>query len=182
MVMPNETIDAQQAPQEPPASPQQVDSSATQVENQPAGGSRTYTQEEVDRTVKGRIDKQNEKHRAELERAEKEAQEAAQRAETAERRVAEMEAQKMRSDLVTKAASEAGVSADVLARMTGDTEEEIAANAAILAEAIPKAAFPSVSDNGNQPAATVTKEDIKSIKDPKAQLRAIRENPELFTK
>lgn len=178
--MPDATNDAQTTAQEPVASAQTVDSAANQVENQPAGGSRTYTQEEVDRTVKGRIDKQNEKHRAELEKAEKAAQEAAQRAEEAEKKVAEMEAAKTRSDLVAKAAAEAGVSADVLARMAGDTEEEIAANAAVLSEAIPKAAFPNVSDNGNQSAATVTKEDIKSIKNPKEQLRAIRENPELF--
>lgn len=178
--MPDGTIDQTASTQEPPASTQPVDSAASQVENQPAGGSRTYTQEEVDRTVKGRIDKQNEKHRAEMEKAEKAAQEATERAEAAEKKAAEMEAEKARAALVSKAAVDAGVSADVLARMVGDTEEEIAANAAVLAEAIPKAAFPSVTDNGNQSAATVTKDDIRNIKNPKEQLRAIRENPGLF--
>lgn len=178
--MPNETNDQMATTQDPSTSTQSVDSAAIQEENRPAGGSRTYTQEEVDRTVKGRIDKQNEKHRAEMEKAERAAQEATERAEAAEKKAAEMEAEKARSALVSKAAANAGVSADVLARMVGDTEEEIAANAAILSEAIPKAAFPNVEDNGNQPAATVTKDDIRNIKNPKEQLRAIRENPGLF--
>lgn len=162
------------------ASAQMVDSAANQVESQPAGGSRTYTQEEVDRTVKARIDKQNEKHRAELEKFSKAAKEAEARADAAEKEAAGLKADQARNAEVAKAAAAAGVSADILGRMSGDTVEEIAANAAILAAAIPKAAYPSIPDKGGQSAASITKADIDKIKDPRAQLRAIRENPELF--
>ena len=178
--MPDDSTNGAQPAQQEPAAPAQTVDSAAQEESQPAGGSRTYTQEEVDRTVKGRIDRQSVKHRAELEVAQKAAQDAQQRAEAAEKKAAEMEAAQARAALVAKAAAEAGVSAEVLARMTGDTEEDVAANAALLAEAIPKAAYPSVKDQGNQPASTVTKADIEGIKDPRAQLRAIRENRDLF--
>lgn len=148
--------------------------------SQPAGGSRTFTQEEVDRTVKGRIDKQNEKHRAEMEKAEKAAQEAAKRAEEAETRLAQMEAERARSELISKVASEAGVNAEVLSRMAGETEEEVKANAEILSEAIPKAAFPDITDNGNQSAPIVTKADIDGIKNPVERLKAIQQNADLF--
>lgn len=179
--MPDDITDGAQAiPQELAAPGQAADPAADQTQGQPEGGARTYTQEEVDRTVKGRIDRQSAKHRAELERAQKAAQEAVQRAEAAEAKAAEMEAAQTRAALVSKAAAEAGVSAEVLARMAGDTEEEVSANAAILAGAIPKAAYPSVPDRGSQPASAMTKADIEGIKDPRAQLRAIRENRDLF--
>lgn len=176
--MPNATTgEAAQQPQDPQ---QPVDSAAQSPENPPAGGARMYTQEELDSTVKARIDKQNAKHRAELGRAAKEAQESAARAEAAEKKAADMEATQARSAVIAKAAADAHVSADVLARMTGETEEEIVANAALLAESIPKTVYPDVPDKGNQPAVTITKSDIDNIKDPVAQLHAIRDNKELF--
>lgn len=50
---------------------QQADTAANQAEanaeNRPAGGSRTYTEAEVDARIKSRIDKQNARHAEELE-------------------------------------------------------------------------------------------------------------------
>ncbi len=181
--MPDTTLDATTDPiaQDPVTSTQPGDSAATQqVENQPAGGSRTYTQEEVDRIVKGRIDKQNQKHRAELEKVQKTAQDAEEHAAAAAKDAADLKAMQARQASVASAAAKHGVNADILARMAGTTDEEIEANAALLAEAMPKAAYPSIADNGNQPTSTLSKDDIKKVKNPTEQHRLIKENIDLF--
>jgi len=67
---------------------------------------------------------------------------------------------------VLRAASEAGVDAAVLARMTGDTPEEIAANASMLAESIKASqAYPAVVDNGSRKPQPMTLSDIDAIED-----------------
>ena len=99
-------------------------------ENQPAGGSRTYTQAEVqaevDKTVKARIDKQRKKHDAEIEALTASEQAALARAEEAEAKVKAFEESSARSALVASIAKEKNVDQDLLSRMTGSTEEEIA--------------------------------------------------------
>lgn len=73
---------------------------------------------------------------------------------------------------VLKAAAEANVDAALLARMTGDTPEEIAGNAQMLADGIKAAqAYPMVVDNGSQKKAPMTLADIDAIQDD-AQRRA----------
>lgn len=67
---------------------------------------------------------------------------------------------------VLKAASQAGVDAGLLARMRGDTPEEIAQNAQMLAEGMRAAqAYPVVEDAGNQKAGPMTLADIDAIQD-----------------
>lgn len=155
-------------------------------ENQPAGGSRTYTQAEVkaevDKTVKARIDKQRKKHDAEIEALTASEQAALARAEEAEAKVKAFEESSARSALVASIAKEKNVDQDLLSKMTGTTEEEIAANADIIAAAIPKATYPDVPDKGGSgdSAASITKDAILAIKDPKERVRAIAANQHLF--
>ena len=67
---------------------------------------------------------------------------------------------------VLKAASAANVDANLLAKMQGETPEEISQNAQMLAESFKAAqAYPTVVDNGSQKPAPMTLDDIDSIKD-----------------
>jgi len=67
---------------------------------------------------------------------------------------------------VLKAATAENVDAALLAKMQGDTPEEISQNAQMLAESIKAAqAYPTVVDNGNQKQAPMTLDDIDAIQD-----------------
>lgn len=87
---------------------------------------------------------------------------------------------------VIKAAAEAGVSADVLGRMKGETAEEIAENARILAESMPARPadpYPDIPDGGRRAAVPkVTADQIREIRDPRERIRARAEHPELFAR
>lgn len=75
---------------------------------------------------------------------------ALKRAEEAESKVAEFERQAERAKLVERIASEhERVDAQLLARMTGDTEDEIEENARLLES---KPVYPSVEDAGQRKA------------------------------
>ena len=77
---------------------------------------------------------------------------------------------------VLKAAAEANVDANLLAKMTGDTPEEIAQNAQMLADGIKAAQpYPIVEDKGNQKAAAMTLDDIDAIQDEAQRRRAYAE-------
>lgn len=180
--MSNTTNDAAETAtsQEPDASTSPVDSGEPQAENQPAGGSRTYTQAQLDRTIKARVDKQNEKHAAEIKGLSTERDKALERAKTAEARVAELEAESARAKAVVEAAAEKNVDATILARMAGDTADEITANAELLANVMPRTAYPDVPDAGGAGAAPPTREQIEAIKDEGQRVDAIAANPDLF--
>lgn len=136
-----------------------------QGENQPAGGSRTFTQEQVNSMLArerrdaesrfsdyadlqakaARLDEIEEKNKSELEKAVEalEKAKAERDAAIAERDAKQAEIE--RAAAVAKAAREHGVDADVLSRMEGDVEE----NAALLAQkaaSVPK--YPDIPDGG----------------------------------
>ena len=74
---------------------------------------------------------------------------------------------------VMKAASEANVDAGLLAKMTGETPEEISENARMLADGIRAAqAYPVVEDKGSARKQPMTLEDIDAIKDEAARRKA----------
>lgn len=107
-------------------------------------------------------------------------------AEIAERdtRIAELEAKLARTGIVADVAREKCVDAGLLARMAGDTAEEIADNADALLAFVrgQESAFPDVPDAGGAAGTgTVTREDIESIKDPVERVRARRDNIGLFS-
>lgn len=97
--------------------------------------------------------------------------------------IARLTAQLARHDAVAEVAREKGVDAGLLARMAGDTAEEIAANADALVEWARSAQkFPEVVDSGAGRPAAVTREQIMAEKNPvkRAQLMGAHKN--LFVK
>lgn len=118
----------------------------------------------------------------------KEADDAKARAEAAEAKLAEMEgaaaelaqlkAANERRANVDAIAAEIGVSAAVLARMQGDTAEEIRANAQFLQSTVP--IYPAVPQGGTPAAPTVTRESILAIENERERLQAIQDNIDLF--
>lgn len=82
---------------------------------------------------------------------------------------------------VSRIAAEKGVDASVLAVMSGEDEDAIAANADMLAKSYAdRNLYPSVGDNGSMATPPVTSDQIESIKDPCARVMARAEHPELY--
>ena len=103
---------------------------------------------------------------------------AVKRAEEAEAKAAQLEAAAARDRAVNAIAAETGVSAAVLGRMSGDTEEEIRANAQVVRSTMP--VYPTTRETGTGNAPSVTKESILQIKNERERLKAIQENADLF--
>ena len=103
---------------------------------------------------------------------------AVKRAEDAEAKAAQLEAAAARDRAVNAIANETGVSAAVLGRMSGDTEEEIRANAQVVRSTMP--VYPTTRETGNGNAPTVTRESILQIKNERERLKAIAEHSDLF--
>ncbi len=96
---------------------------------------------------------------------------ATKRAERAEQKLAEYESKAERATIVAEVAAAKGVDAEWLGRMTGDTREEIEANADFVVGRLGAAPiYPSVPDNGPGRPAPVTREQIEAIKDPKERV------------
>ena len=89
-----------------------------------------------------------------------------------------LEGERARAEQVAKAASEHGVDAALLARMSGDVEE----NALFLKQqlaAMPK--YPTLTnDRGDPKPPAISKDAILGIQDPAERLQAIAANKELF--
>lgn len=94
--------------------------------------------------------------------------------------IASLKAQIARAGAVAEVAREKGVDAGLLARMAGDTPEEIAANADALLAFAKEPAFPDVPDAGGAGSGAVTVEDIEAIRNPVERVRARRDNIGLF--
>jgi hypothetical protein len=104
--------------------------------------------------------------------------EAVKRAEQAEAKAAQLEAAAARERAVNAIAAETGVSAAVLGRMQGETEDEIRANAQVVRSTMP--VYPTTQEMGNGNAPTVTRESILQIKNERERLKAIAEHADLF--
>ena len=133
----------------------QVEENATQ--GAPAEKERTFTQAELDTIVAERLKRERSKYADydefkakaakydEVEEANKsELQKAVEERDKFKAQVEAMEAERARAEAVAKAAAENGVDAQLLARMSGDVEE----NAAFLKEQMGKAKYPAVPDHG----------------------------------
>lgn len=161
--------------------------------NPPAGGSRTFTQDEVNslfarekRDVRAefeakyadydelkakaeQFDAIEEARKTELERANDAAAKAEQDAADWKAKFEAAEAERERAEAVRAAAAEFGVSAETLSRMSGD----VRANAEFLRaqeDARPK--YGDMRDDGEQPQALMTPEEVRGIKDPGERIRA----------
>lgn len=92
-----------------------------------------------------------------------------------------LKAEKARNEAIGKAAKESGVDIDLLSAMSGDTDDEIAANAKLLKDkiaAIP--AYPNVGDNGAGSTPGITKEQIEKIKNPAERIRQRAQHINLY--
>lgn len=131
--------------------------------------SRTW--EDKAKRLKEKADRLDELEEASKTDAEKLA-DATKRAEKAEEKLAEYERRAERAAIVAEVAAAKGVDAEWLGRMTGDTREEIEANADFVAGRLGSAPiYPSVPDNGGGKGAHITREQIEAIKDPKERVR-----------
>ena len=78
---------------------------------------------------------------------------AVKRAESAESKLAELERERERAAIVAEVAAAKGVDAEWLGRMSGDTREDIEANASYIASKLNGSPiYPSVTDNGQKKA------------------------------
>ena len=107
--------------------------------------------------------------------------EAQKRAEEAEAKVAEFERRAERAAIVAEVAAAKGVDAEWLGRMSGDTREEVEANAAYIASKLSGSPiYPSVTDNGGAKGGAITKAEIEAIKDPKERVRMRAKHLDLY--
>lgn len=107
--------------------------------------------------------------------------EAQKRVDEAEAKVAEFERKAERAAIVAEVAASKGVDAEWLGRMSGDTREEVEANADYIASKLSGSPiYPSVTDNGGAKSGAVTKADIEAIKDPKERVRMRAKHLDLY--
>lgn len=105
------------------------------------------------------------------------------RADEKDAEIASLKAQLARQGAVADAAREKGVDAGLLARMAGDTPEEIAENAdALLAWARQSQGYPEAPDDGAGRPAAVSREAILAERNPVVRARLMGEHKELFVK
>ena len=157
---------------------------------------QTVTREEYDKLLaesrkwesRAKENREAAKRLAEMEEANKSDAEkladATKRAEEAEAKIAEYERAAERAEAIREVAAERGIDADILARMAGDTREEIEGNAEFIAaklgELSGRPIYPSVVDAGHKPAPAVTKADIEAIKDPMERLKERAKHIDLY--
>ena len=106
---------------------------------------------------------------------------ATKRAEEAEAKVADYERRAERAGIVAEVAAEKGVDAEWLGRMSGDTREEVEANADFIAQKLGgQRIYPTVTDNGQQKTPPITKEQIEAIKDPRERIKVRAQHLDLY--
>lgn len=141
------------------------------------GGERTFSQAEVNDIVERRLKKERAKH-ADYDEL-KAAAEAHKDYDEILKDRDELKASAQRAELVGKVASACGVAPDLVAMLSGTTEEELTTQATALAKAQKGKAYPKVDDKGNDKP-PLTADDIRKIKDPRERIRARAAHPELF--
>lgn len=140
--------------------------------------SRTW--EDKAKRLKEKADRYDELEEASKTDAEKLA-DATKRAEEAEAKVADYERRAERAGIVAEVAAERGVDAEWLGRMSGDTREEVEANADFIAQKLGgQRIYPTVTDNGQQKTPPITKEQIEAIKDPRERINVRAQHLDLY--
>lgn len=172
----------------PEATPNMVDNDATQ--GAPAEPERTFTQSEMDAIIGDRLKRERAKYAdyeeakakaaqydAAQEAAKSDLEKAVEERDKLRARLDALEAEKAHADAVAKAASEHGVDAALLARMSGDVDE----NAAFLKQqmaGIPR--YGHVPDGGETTPPTITRESIEAIKDPVERVKMRAQHLDLY--
>jgi hypothetical protein len=151
---------------------------------------RTFTQAEMEAIIGERLKREKAKYAdyselqakaAEYDKAQEasksELQKAVEERDSLKSQLDALQAEKAHADAVAKAASEHGVDAALLARMSGDVEE----NALYLKSSMASVSkYGSVKDGGEATPPTVTRESIEAIKDPVARVRARAEHLDFY--
>ena len=151
-----------------------------QVENTAQAG-KTFTQAEMDAIIGDRLARERAKYADyaevkakaakydEVEEANKtELQKAVEERDALKAQVDKLNAEKEHAQAVANAANKYGVDSSLLARMSGDVEE----NAAYLKETMANTQkYGHVTDGGEVTPPTVTRESVNAIKDPVTRVR-----------
>lgn len=162
-----------------------------QVEStQQAAAEKTFTQAEMDAIIGERLGRLKAKYAdyeelkgkaqqydAAQEAAKSDLEKAVEERDALKARLDKLEADKAHADAVAKAASEHGVDAALLARMSGDVDE----NALFLKQQlanVPK--YGAVPDGGESTPPTVTRESIEAVKDPVERVRLRAQHQDLY--
>lgn len=150
----------------------------TQGENAEEAKERTFTQAEVEETIKERLARERKKYadyaalKAKAEKfdqaeeaAKSDLQKATERADALKKELDGLKAAQARAELVAAVAKDAGVDAEILAAMSGATEDEIRANAKLVKAKL--AAIPGYKsdphDNGGQQAKPPKKHEVPTV-------------------
>ena len=122
----------------------------------------TFSQEDVNRIVQERLQREREKYSDydELKSAAERAQELEAEKQTLADRVAEFEAKEEQSKLVTQVANDAGVPADAL---RGSTKEELEAHAEVL-KSLMKPTGPVIPGQEKRPGTVDVSEERKAVR------------------
>lgn len=157
---------------------------------QGAAAEKTFTQAEMDAIIGDRLKRERAKYAdydelkakadaydADAEAKKSELQKAIEERDAANARIAQMEADKARSDAVAKAAAENGVDPVLLSRMSGDVDENAAYLKATMAN-VQK--YGQVPDGGETMPPTVTRESIEAIQDPVERVLARAQHMDLY--
>ncbi len=169
-----------------PDNTNQVDNNATQG----APAEKTFTQAEMDAIIGERLGRLKAKYAdyAELqakaakfdeaeEASKSELQKAVEERDALKVRLDKLEAENARAAAVAKAAAEHGVDAGLLARMSGDVNENAAYLKSQMAS-VPK--YGQVADGGEATPPTITRESIEAIKNPLERVRMRSQHMDLY--
>ena len=167
------------------------DTIETPTEGAPQGTERTFTQAEMDAIIGDRLKRERAKYAdyedvkakaaqfdAAQEAAKTDLERAVEERDSLKARLEQLEAERTRAEQVAAAAVAHGVDAALLARMSGDPDE----NAQFLKQqlaGVPR--YPTLEDRGETKPPSMSKADIMAITDDAARLRAIAANRDLFT-
>ena len=171
-----------------------ADTNTPQIEVTPATGTPEYkapaTQEELDRIIESRLNRERAKYPnyeeykakaaefAKLEEANKsELQKWQERAVSAEAKATSLEQERQLREWAAEVSEATKVPVSIL---KGNTYEELMEHALKIKEAIPM--HPSGGEKGEVSPPSLSKEEILSIKDRQEREAAIAANPDLFNK
>jgi hypothetical protein len=157
---------------------------------QSAETERTFTQSEMDAIIGDRLKRERAKYAdyeelkgkaqqydAAQEAAKSDLEKAVEERDALKARLDKLEADKAHADAVAKAASEHGVDAALLARMSGDVDE----NALFLKQQLANAPkYGAVPDGGEVNPPTIPRESIEAEKDPVKRVRLRAQHQDLY--
>ena len=124
---------------------------------------RKFTQADIDKIVKQRLERERAKHSEDLTTAESKRQEAEEALQAAKQERDALQAEKARREMVEKVASEVKLPFAAVSMLQGATAEELKANAEALRASV--SMYPVTTDKGTVQPSPITREQIDKIED-----------------